>query len=171
MERGKKAQNKGTSANLGFETTFSAAAEKLHANMDPTEYKHAVLGLIFLRYTSDSFGENCRKLMVAKSRRANPEDPDEHRAENIFRGAKETLRSYLQTNDRHPTIGTFIDDAIGAMERENKSRKGVLPKDYTPPAIREVRLGELIDLVGTIGLGGKIAAGLACPLPPGRGPG
>ncbi len=170
MERGKKAKNKGTSANLGFEATLPAAAEKLHANMDTAEYKHAVLGLIFLKYTSDPFEEHRRKLIVAKSRRANPEDPDEYRAENIFWGAKEVLWSYLQTNAKHPTIGNFIDDAIGAIERENKSLKGILPKDYAPPAIREVRLGELIDLVGTIGLGDKIEAGLAFPLLPGRGP-
>jgi type I restriction enzyme M protein len=162
MERGKKAQNEGTFANLGFEATLSAAAEKLHANLDTAAYKHAVLGLIFLKSTSGSFEEDRRKLIAAKSRGADPEDLDECRPDNMFWGAKEALWSSLQTNAKHP--------AIGAIERKNKSCKGVLPKDYAPPATREVRPGELIDLVGTTGLGDKIEAGLAFPLLPGRGP-
>jgi len=142
-------------ANLGFEATLWAAADKMRSNMDPGEYKHVVLGLIFLKYISDAFEERHAKLLEEKKGGADPEDPDEYTSENIFWVPKEARWSYLLANAKQPTIGKLVDDAMVAIERDNKSLKGVLPKDYARPALDKQRFGELIDLVGTIGLGDK----------------
>jgi type I restriction enzyme M protein len=155
MARAKKAQNNNSGANLGFEATLWAAADKLHAHMDAAEYKHVVLGLIFLKYISDSFEEHRRKLVAEQDHGADPEDPDEYRAANIFWVPGEARWSLLQGNAKNPAIGKLLDNAMEAIERDNKSLKAVLPKDYARPALREVRLGELIDLVSTIGLGDR----------------
>ena len=155
MARVKKAQNKASGANLGFEATLWAAADKLRGNLDAAEYKHVVLGLIFLKYISDAFEEQRAKLIAEQAQGADPEDPDEYRAENIFWVPKEARWSHLQANAKQPTIGKLIDDAMVAIERDNKSLKGVLPKDYARPALDKQRLGELIDLIGTIGLGDR----------------
>jgi type I restriction enzyme M protein len=170
MARGKKAQYKGTSVNLGFGATLGAAADKLHALMDAVEYKPVVLRLIFPKYISDSFEEHRGKLIAGKSQEAAPENSEEYRAENIFWVAKRAPWSHFQANARQPTIGNLSDDAMEAMEREDKSLKGVLFKDYDHPALREVRLGELIDLVGTIGLGDRIVARSVFLLLPEGGP-
>jgi type I restriction enzyme M protein len=127
------------------------AADKLRNNMDAAEYKHVVLGLIFLKYISDAFGVLHEKLSHEAG--ADPEDPDEYRAENVFWVPKEARWSFLQRNAKQPDVGKFVDDAMVAIERDNPSLKGVLPKDYARPALDKQRLGELIDLVGTIGLG------------------
>jgi type I restriction enzyme M protein len=155
-------------ANLGFEATLWAAADKLRNNMDAAEYKHVVLGLIFLKYISDAFEER-HKILEAEtadpdselyvrepeSRYQVTEDRDEYRAEEVFWVPKEARWAHLQDNAKQPNIGTVIDDAMIALERENPSLKGVLPKDYARPALDKQSLGELIDLVGTIGLGDK----------------
>ncbi len=122
---------KDTTANLGFEAKLWLAADKLRNNMDAAEYKHVVLGLIFLKYISDSF------------------------AENVFWVLKEARWSELRANAKRPTIGKIVDvdDAMVSLERDNIRLKGVLPKDYARPAHDKHRLGELIDLIGTIGLG------------------
>lgn len=153
----KPASKKDSSANLGFEAKLWLAADKLRNNMDAAEYKHVVLGLIFLKYISDSFEEMRAKLVEGKGdyKGANPEDADEYRAENIFWVPKESRWSHLQNNAKQPTIGKLVDDAMVAIERDNPRLKGVLPKDYARPALDKHRLGELIDLVGTIGLGDK----------------
>lgn len=151
----KKGSAKTNGANLGFEATLWLAADKLRNNMDAAEYKHVVLGLIFLKYISDSFQEYHTKLLAEQGEGANPEDPDEYRAMNIFWVPTEARWSYLQNNAKQPTIGKLIDDAMVAIERDNPSLKGVLPKDYARPALDKQRLGELIDLIGTIGLGDK----------------
>jgi type I restriction enzyme M protein len=158
MARVKSGTNsKDSTANLGFEAKLWLAADKLRNNMDAAEYKHVVLGLIFLKYISDSFEEHHGKLEEGKGdyAGANPEDPDEYRAENIFWVPPAARWSYLQNSAKQPTIGKIVDDAMVAIERDNPRLKGVLPKDYARPALDKHRLGELIDLIGTIGLGDK----------------
>ncbi len=146
-----------SAANLGFEAKLWLAADKLRNNMDAAEYKHVVLGLIFLKYISDTFEEHRAKLAAGKGdyAGANPEDKDEYKAENVFWVPKEARWSHLQANAKQPSIGKTVDDAMVAIERDNPRLKGVLPKDYARPGLDKHRLGELIDLIGTIGLGDK----------------
>ena len=148
----KAAKKESTAANIGFEAKLWLAADKLRSNMDAAEYKHVVLGLIFLKYISDSFDEHHKKLIEGKGQYegANPEDPDEYKAENVFWVPQEARWSHLQANAKQPTIGKLVDDAMVAIERDNVRLKGVLPKDYARPALDKHRLGELIDLIGTI---------------------
>jgi len=121
--------------------------------MDAAEYKHVVLGLIFLKYISDAFMEKFQVLQADDL--ADPEDKDEYLADNIFWVPPEARWDYLQKNAKRPEIGKLVDDAMTAIERDNKTLKGVLPKDYARPALNKVRLGEIIDLIATIGLGDK----------------
>lgn len=146
--------NETNGGNLGFEEKLWKAADKLRSNMDAAEYKHVVLGLIFLKYISDSFEEKHRQL--EKDKEADPEDRDEYRAENVFWVPKEARWGFIQSNAKQPEIGKMIDNAMDEIERDNPSLKGVLPKEYTKPGIDKTRLGELIDLIATIGLGDKI---------------
>ncbi len=157
MARTKPNASKDSSAKLGFEAKLWLAAHKLRNNMDAAEYKHVVLGLIFLKYISDSFEEHPAKLQAGEGdyAGANPEDPDEYKAENVFWVPPAARWSYLQNSAKQPTIGKIVDDAMVAIERDNPRLKGVLPKDYARPALDKHRLGELIDLIGTIGLGDK----------------
>jgi len=141
------------SANLGFEDRLWQAAEKLRGNMDAAEYKHVVLGLIFLKYISDAFLEKHATLTADKH--ADPEDKDEYLADNIPWVPPDARWDYLQKNAKRAEIGTLIDNAMSALERENKAFKGVLPKDFARPALDKRRLGEVIDLIATIGLGDK----------------
>jgi len=149
------AKENNSGANLGFETELWRAADALRSNMDAAEYKHVVLGLIFLKYISDAFEEQRTKLEADRAEGADPEDPDEYRAVNIFWVPKEARWSHLKANARQPTIGKLVDDAMLAIERDNPSLKGVLPKDYAHPRLDKQRLGQLIDLIGDIGLGDK----------------
>lgn len=137
-------------ANLGFEADMFKAADKLRGNMEPSDYKHVALGLIFLKYISDAF-ETKRKALLAEDPHA-AEDKDEYLAENVFWVPKEARWSHLQANAKLPTIGTLIDDAMRAIEKDNESLKGVLSKDYARPALNKVMLGELIDLISGITL-------------------
>ncbi len=150
-----KGSKKSSSANIGFEAKLWLAADKLRNNMDAAEYKHVVLGLIFLKYISDSFEEMHGKLIagVGEYEGADPEDPDEYKAENVFWVPKVARWGTLQAAARLPEIGKKVDDAMVAIEQDNPRLKGVLPKDYARPGLDKQRLGELIDLVGTIGLG------------------
>jgi type I restriction enzyme M protein len=141
------------SANLGFEADLWRAADALRSNMDAAEYKHVVLGLIFLKYISDAFEEQHAKLEAERAEGADPEDPDEYRAVNIFWVPKEARWSKLKADARQPTVGKIIDEAMLAIERDNPTLKGVLPKDYAHPRLDKQRLGQLIDLIGNIGLG------------------
>ena len=146
------------SANIGFEAKLWQAADKLRNNMDAAEYKHVVLGIIFLKYISDSFEEKHAALAAeAKDTGANPEDPDEYRADNIFWVPKEARWSHLRDHAKSPKIGVLIDDAMIALERDNPRLKGALNKNYARPDLDKHRLGELIDLVGTITLGDEAA--------------
>ena len=143
--------NNNTGANLGFEDKLWMAADKLRGTMDSAEYKHVVLGLIFLKYISDSFLEKYEALQAEEF--ADPEDRDEYLADNVFWVPTEARWSFLQGKAKDPKIGQLIDEAMTAIERDNKTLKGVLPKDYARPALDKSRLGELIDLIATIGLG------------------
>lgn len=138
-------------ANLGFEEKLWAAADKLRGHMDAAEYKHVVLGLVFLKFISDAFQEHHDTLAADED--SDPEDRDEYLAENVFWVPKVARWAVLQADAKQPTIGKSIDDAMAAIEKDNPTLRGVLPKDYGRASLDKQRLGELIDLVGTIGLG------------------
>ena len=142
-------------ANLGFEAEMWRTADAMRNNMDAAEYKHVVLGLIFLKYISDAFEEKHSALLAEKSKGADPEDTDEYRAENIFWVPKEARWQYLKGKAKQPSIGKLVDDAMLAIEHDNPSLKGVLPRDYGRPALDKARLGQLIDMIGNIGMGDK----------------
>ena len=138
---------------LGFEATLWATADKLRGNLDAAEYKHVVLGLIFLKYISDSFAE--KQAALLKDKGTDPEDRDEYTAENIFWVPPEARWPYLQGRAKDPLIGKLLDNAMIAIERDNPSLKAVLPKEYARPHLDKQSLGGVIDLVSTIGLGDK----------------
>jgi len=131
------------------------AADKLRKNIDAAEYKHVVLGLIFIKYISDSFEETFAKLAKGEGEYAgaDPEDKDEYKAENIFFVPPEARWSFLQARAKKPDIGTFVDEAMDAIETENPSLRGVLPKVFARQNLDPTSLGGLIDLVGNIALG------------------
>jgi type I restriction enzyme M protein len=149
-----KPESSNSTATIGFEAKLWLAADKLRNNMDAAEYKHVVLGLIFLKYISDTFEEHRAKLLAGEGdyAGANPEDPDEYKAENVFWVPADARWSHLQASAKQPTIGKTVDDAMVAIERDNPRLKGVLPKDYARPGLDKHRLGELIDLIATISL-------------------
>jgi len=136
-----------------LEQKLWAAADKLRNNMDAAEYKHVVLGLIFLKYISDAFTQKYEQLKLEIKDGADLEDPDEYRGENIFWVPKEARWKYLQDNAKKPEIGTLIDNAMDAIERDNNQLKGILPKNYGREGLDKKRIGELIDLISNIGLG------------------
>lgn len=140
----------GNKGQLGIEAQLFLSADKLRKNLEPSDYKHVVLGLIFLKYISDAFEELHRKLAADDPKEA--EDPDQYLAERVFWVPKDARWSHLQANAKQPTIGKLIDEAMLAIESKNPQIKGVLPKDYARPALDKMMLGELIDLVSTIGL-------------------
>src|SRR3989339_621451 len=146
-------ESKAISGDLGFEEKLWKSADTLRSSMDAAEYKHVVVGLIFLKYISDAFIELYKKLSADKN--ADAEDADEYRAENIFYVPKKARWDYLQANAKQPEIGKLIDAAMEEIEKGNDTLKGVLPKNYTRDALDKQKLGQLIDLVGTIGLGDK----------------
>ena len=144
----------GNGANLGFEQTLWAAADKMRGHMDAAEYKHVALGLIFLKYISDAFQELYDDLAARQETEyTDPEDRDEYMGANVFWVPKEARWAHIQANAKQPTIGKIIDEAMVAIERENSRLKGVLPVNYNRPDLDKQRLGELIDLISTIGLG------------------
>lgn len=150
----RKASNASSAtANLGFEAKLWAAADALRNNMDAAEYKHVVLGLIFLKYISDAFEAKHAALEADKAQGGDPEDPDEYRAHNIFWVPTEARWQFLKAQAPQPTIGQLVDDAMAAIERDNPALKGVLPKDYARPGLDKQRLGQLINLVSDIALG------------------
>jgi type I restriction enzyme M protein len=156
MPKGRKTKIIGDNgANLGFEAKLWSAADALRNNMDAAEYKHVVLGLIFLKYISDAFEAKHAELEAQKSQGADPEDPDEYKAVNIFWVPKEARWQQLKANAPQPTIGKMVDDAMTAIERDNPSLKGVLPKDFARPGLDKQRLGQLINLVSDIALGSQ----------------
>jgi type I restriction enzyme M protein len=144
------AQNDDNGGKLGFEAELFKVADELRGNMEPSDYKHVALGLIFLKYISDAFEVRHAQLLAEDATAA--EDKDEYLADNVFWVPQEARWSHLRANARQSHIGTLIDDAMRAIEKDNESLKGVLPKDYVRPALNEVMLGELIDLISGIAL-------------------
>jgi type I restriction enzyme M protein len=144
------AQKDNNGGNLGFEAELFKTADKLRGNMEPSDYKHVALGLIFLKYISDAFESRHAELLSEDAAAA--EDKDEYLADNIFWVPKDARWSHLRANAKQSSIGTLIDDAMRVIEKENESLKGVLPKDYARPALNKVMLGELIDLISGIAL-------------------
>lgn len=149
-----KKTGNGNGANLGFEAQLFLAADKMRGSMDASEYKHVALGLIFLKYISDSF--EAKHAVLAKEGE-DPEDRDYYTADNVFWVPKEARWPFLQGSAKQPIIGKLIDEAMMAIESSNASLKGVLPKDYARPALNKQMLGELIDLISSIGMGGDAA--------------
>ena len=141
----------GNGANLGFEAQMFLAADKLRKNLEPSDYKHVALGLIFLKHISNAFEAKHVALLAEDAAAA--EDPDEYLAEAVFWVPREARWSHLQANAKQPTIGKLIDEAMTAIEAANPGLNGVLPKDYNRPALDKVMLGELIDLVSGIAMG------------------
>ncbi|MEI6050355.1 MAG: class I SAM-dependent DNA methyltransferase, partial [Bacteroidota bacterium] len=133
------------------------AADKLRKNMDAAEYKHVVLGLIFLKYISDAFTELYQSLTEEKSEGADPEDKNEYTAEKVFYVPPTSRWTWLQGRAKLPTIGKDIDDAMDAIEKDNTSLKGVLPKVFAQEKLDKANLGGLVDLVSTATLGTKEA--------------
>jgi len=159
-------KNNSNGGNIGFEEKLWKTADKLRNNMDAAEYKHIVLGLIFLKYISDAFEERYKILeKEVTDPKSNQyikepkvlheimEDRDEYKSVNVFYVPEKSRWSRLQKNAKQPTIGKIIDDAMDVLEKENSTLKGVLPKNYADPKLDKQRLGELIDLIGTISLG------------------
>ena len=153
------AKKNATSKDICIEEALWKTADKLRKNVDAAEYKHVVLGLIFLKYISDSFEELYQKLKEGKGEYegADPEDIHEYRAENVFFVPLIARWNHLQNRAKLPTIGKDIDDAMDAIERENPSLKGVLPKQYSRPNLDPISLGALIDVIGTIALGDSVS--------------
>ncbi len=132
-------------------------ADALRGSMDAAEYKHVALGLIFLKYISDAFEEAYAKLEAERGQGADPEDPDEYRAQSIFWVPPEARWQHLKNQARQPTIGRLVDDAMAAVERDNQALKDVLPKEYGRDALDKQRLGQVVDLVSNIKVGGAEA--------------
>ncbi len=139
-------------ATTGYEAELWAMADALRGSMDAAEYKHVVLGLIFLKYISDAFEER-RAVVQAEWGEDAAEDRDEYTAENIFWVPREARWARLRNEARQPTIGQTVDRAMAAIERDNPALKDVLPKDYGRPALDKQRLGQLIDMIGNIRVG------------------
>ena len=133
--------------NETLEQTLFKTADKLRKNIDAAEYKNIVLGLIFLKYISDSFESLHSKLKEEQSQGADPEDRDEYKAENVFFVPKEARWSYIQSRSKLPTIGEELDYAMESIEKENSSLKGILPKVFARPNLDKQSLGGLIDLI------------------------
>lgn len=138
-----------------LEETLWNSANKLRKNMDAAEYKHIVLGLVFLKYISDSFEELRKKLIAGEGEYegADPEDPEEYKAENVFFVPEKARWDYLKDNAKSTSIGVFVDSAMESIENENPLLKGVLPKEYAKENLDKQSLGGLIDLIGTIPIG------------------
>lgn len=142
-------------ARVGFEAELWKAADALRGSMDAAEYKHVVLGLLFLKYISDAFEEQRGILESQAADGADPEDPDEYRAVSVFWVPKEARWAVLQAAAKQPTIGQTVDEAMYAIERDNPSLKDVLPKDYARQGLDKTRLGQLVDMVSNIAVGDR----------------
>ncbi len=165
MMKARKDRSKSTSgaktgddgATTGYEVELWRMADTLRGSMDAAEYKHVVLGLIFLKYISDAFEEMHDRLETEKGQGADPEDPDEYRAVNIFWVPLEARWTHLKAQARQSTIGELVDDAMTGIERDNPGLKDVLPKEYARPALDKQRLGQLIDMISNIKVGDEDA--------------
>jgi type I restriction enzyme M protein len=153
MARKNSKKTNPSNSNENIEDMLWKSADKLRKNIDAAEYKHVVLGLIFLKYISDSFEELHAKLEAEAANGADPEDRDEYRAENVFFVPETARWSYLVSKAKDPEIGKYVDEAMDALEKENASLKGVLPKVYARGNLDPTSLGGLLDLIGNIALG------------------
>lgn len=158
MPRGRKTNGAASSprareknGELGFEATLWAAADTLRGSMDASEYKHPVLGLIFLKYISDAFEELHAQL--SRESDSDPEDRDEYKARNVYWVPADARWSQIAAKAKSPQIGEIVDNAMIAIEHDNPRLQGVLPKDYAKPSLGSTRLGAIVDLVNGIGLG------------------
>lgn len=152
----KQKKSNGNGTQLGFEETLWEAADLLRGSMDASEYKHVVLGLIFLKYISDTFETRQQELVSQQDEGADPEDKDEYLSEGYFWVPQESRWSLIQSKARDPKIGEYIDSAMMALEKENpRQLRGILPKDFSKPSLDKTRLGQLIDKIGTIGFNVK----------------
>ena len=149
-------------ATTGYESQLWQMADALRGSMDAAEYKHVVLGLLFLKYVSDAFEEARAALETEVEQGANPEDPDEYRAEGHFWVPDEARWEYLKSQARQPTIGVLVDHAMSCIERDNPSLKDVLPKDYGRPNLDKQSLGRLIDLISDMRLAMKSQGRKTC---------
>lgn len=144
-----------------IEQVLWAAADKLRKNIDAAEYKHVVLGLIFLKYISDNFEEHHKKLLsgVGEYEYADPEDINEYRAANVFFVPQEARWSFLKDSAKKTDIpiGKRVDVAMEGVEKANPSLKGVLPKNYARESLDPTTLGGLIDLIATVALGDSVS--------------
>ena len=157
-ERGEAAAREAPrGAATGHEAELWRMADTLRGSMDAAEYKHVVLGLLFLKYISDTFEEMRVRLEAERAQGADPEDPDEYRADNIFWVPPEARWLHLKAQARQSTVGQLVDDAMAGTERDNPALKDVLPKDYARPALDKQRLGQLIDLISDITVGDRDA--------------
>ena len=150
---GKKAATDANSAVVGYEAELWDMANLLRGSMDAAEYKHTVLGLIFLKYISDAFEEKRRDLETRISEGDDADDPDQYRMDNIFWVPPEARWQDIQAKARQPSIGRLIDKAMVGIESVNRVLKCVLPKDYARPALNKQRLGQVIDLISNIKVG------------------
>lgn len=147
-----------SSANIGFEKKLWEVADKLRGNVDPSEYKHVVLGLIFLKYISDSFEEAYKQIKSDKDAYDGEwEDKDAYKAKNIFWVPEKARWNFIKKNAKTPEIGKIIDDAMIAIEKDNPTLKGVLPKRFAREDLNKQRLGEIVDIFSSLGLGDKEA--------------
>lgn len=148
-----KQNKKDQTTALGFEDQLWLAADKLRGHMDAAVYKHTVLGLVFLKYVSDSFMERYNELLAEGD--GFEEERDAYAEKNVFWVPKSARWENIQNNAKKSEIGKIIDDAMVTIEKENKTLKGVLQKDYARPDLDKRMLGELVDLISKIGLGDK----------------
>ncbi len=147
-------QSESTADTANYDADLWRMADALRGSMDASEYKHVVLGLIFLKYISDAFEEAHARLEgLVESEGADPEHPDEYRADGIFWVPREARWANLQNNARQSTIGRLVDDAMIAIERDNPILRDVLPKEYARQALDQTRLGQVIDLISDIRIG------------------
>ena len=156
-QRQTKTQSDGNSATTGYESELWRMADALRGSMEAAEYKHVVLGLIFLKYISDAFEETYAQLESERDQGTDPEDPDEYRAQNIFWVPSEARWPHLKAQARQSTIGQVVDNAMIGIERDNPGLKDVLPKNYARPALDKTRLGQLVDLISNIQAGDQEA--------------
>ena len=157
MEKSSTTKPVDNGATTGYEADLWRMADTLRGSMDAAEYKHVVLGLIFLKYISDAFEEVHARLEDELAQGADPEDPDEYRADNVFWVPREARWTHLKDQARQPTIGQSVDEAMALIERDNPVLKDVLPKDYARPALDKQRLGQLIDMISNIRVGDEDA--------------
>jgi type I restriction enzyme M protein len=152
MPRGPSKKAKSEDSNQSLESKLWATADKLRGHLDAADYKHVVLGLIFLKYISDRFAHRHAEIL-SEGDGADPEDRDEYTAEGVFWVPASARWPVVQAAAKQTDIGRRIDDAMTEIEKENPKLKGILPKGYARPTLDQRRLGELVDLIGTIGLG------------------